>query len=214
MILRDAKILKNEKRRLLRTIEKRASPVERARSSELLCKLFKAMSGWATCRSILFFAPQSSEPDIWPLIEQAIAEKKTVAFPKFDSDANEYRAAVTESPAHDLKRGKFGVQEPGDACRILDLADLDMILVPGLGFDSTGRRLGRGKGFYDRILAQTTGLAVGLAFDWQLIEEIPTEAHDIPMHRIVTPSRWLPCHEPKKEKRRLAAAVGKTVEAP
>lgn len=214
MILRAAKILKQEKRRRLRAIEERASPFERARSSELICKLFQAMSSWASCRSILFFAPQSKEPDIWPLIANALAAKKTVALPQFDAATKQYRAAVVKSLADDLKKGEFGIREPTNDCEAFPLADIDMILVPGLGFDPTGRRLGRGKGFYDRILTPATGLIVGMAFDWQMIEEIPTEGHDIPMHRIVTPSRWLACNEPPKAKRRLGAAVGKSVDAP
>lgn len=207
MIPRDAKILKQEKRRQLRALNKRASPSERARASELIDRLFRAMSGWESCQSILFFAPQPNEPDIWRLIGHAVATKKTVALPKFDPTGKEYRAAAVRSLGNDLEKGRFGVPEPKDRCDHLPLADIDMILVPGSGFDLSGNRLGRGKGFYDRILERTTGLIIGVAFDWQITEGIPSEAHDISMHRIVTPSRWLVCNEVGNEKRRPRAAV-------
>lgn len=214
MILRDVKNRKREMRRRLRELDQRASPSERARASELISKLFKAMSGWESCQSILFFAPQPTEPDIWRLIGHAVAAKKIVALPKFDPASNAYGAAEVRSLSNDLQKGAFDILEPKDSCDPIPLADIDMILAPGVGFDRSGRRLGRGKGFYDRILDQATGLIVGLAFDWQMTEEIPAEAHDIAMHRIATPSRWLVCNEPGNEKRRPKAAVENVIEAP
>lgn len=214
VILSDATILKRDERRRLRALDQRASAAERACASELIVKLFKAVSGWESCRSILFFAPQSQEPDIWRLMGHALAAKKTVALPSYDSASGEYGAAVVRSLTSDLKKGAFGIREPSEDCKPIPLADIDMILAPGMGFDEGGRRLGRGKGFYDRILAQTTGIIVGLAFEWQMREKIPTEAHDLPMHRIVTPSRWLVCNEAPKAKRRPGAAVENHVEAP
>ncbi|HTG44362.1 MAG TPA: 5-formyltetrahydrofolate cyclo-ligase, partial [Verrucomicrobiae bacterium] len=68
---------------------------------------------------------------------------------------------------------------------------LDFVLVPGVAFDSTGRRLGRGRGFYDQLLAGVTGIKCGVALDEQIVEKLPTEAHDIAMDYILTPTRWL-----------------------
>jgi 5-formyltetrahydrofolate cyclo-ligase len=62
-------------------------------------------------------------------------------------------------------------------------------LVPGVAFDVHGHRLGRGRGFYDRILAQASGIRCGVAYDFQLLEQIPTEAHDALMNFVMTPSR-------------------------
>ncbi len=61
----------------------------------------------------------------------------------------------------------------------------EVVLVPGLAFTRTGKRLGRGKGFYDRYLADYPGIKIGLAFPEQLLEDIPTEAHDVPMDLVV-----------------------------
>ncbi|MEO7298989.1 MAG: 5-formyltetrahydrofolate cyclo-ligase, partial [Verrucomicrobiota bacterium] len=58
-------------------------------------------------------------------------------------------------------------------------------------FDLTGRRLGRGKGFYDRLLAEIPGTKCGVCFDEQIVEEIPTESHDVRMDYVLTPTRWL-----------------------
>jgi 5-formyltetrahydrofolate cyclo-ligase len=68
---------------------------------------------------------------------------------------------------------------------------LDFILVPGVAFDLSGRRLGRGKGYYDRLLKQTRGTTCGVAFDEQIVGEIPVEPHDLNVNCILTPTRWI-----------------------
>ena len=80
------------------------------------------------------------------------------------------------APALDLEPGQFGVLEPRAACPAVPLNALDLILVPGVGFAPDGRRLGRGKGYYDRLLAGFQGTKCGIAFDWQVAMEIPASA--------------------------------------
>jgi len=63
--------------------------------------------------------------------------------------------------------------------------------VPGLGFDLSGHRLGRGRGYYDRLLAGIAGVKCGVAFDPQVVAQIPAERHDVNMNFILTPTRWL-----------------------
>ena len=67
--------------------------------------------------------------------------------------------------------------------------DPGLIVVPAVGFDPQGSRLGHGKGFYDRLLPGTQALKVGICFDFQLFEHIPAEEHDVPMDRIIAGSR-------------------------
>ncbi|MEY2466031.1 MAG: 5-formyltetrahydrofolate cyclo-ligase, partial [Verrucomicrobiota bacterium] len=68
---------------------------------------------------------------------------------------------------------------------------LDLILVPGVAFELHGRRLGRGKGFYDRLLADMRGTTCGVAFDEQIVAEIPVEPHDVHLDYLLTPTRWI-----------------------
>jgi 5-formyltetrahydrofolate cyclo-ligase len=91
----------------------------------------------------------------------------------------------------DIFTGKFGVSEPVPECGAVPLNRFDLVLVPGMAFDLSGNRLGRGKGFYDRILSETSGVKCGVAYDFQLLETIPTEAHDARVNFIFTPSRAL-----------------------
>ena len=67
----------------------------------------------------------------------------------------------------------------------------DLILVPGVAFDLHGRRLGRGKGFYDQLLAAVRGTTCGVAFEQQMVREVPVEPHDIHLNSILTPTRWI-----------------------
>lgn len=84
-----------------------------------------------------------------------------------------------------LELGAFHIEEPqGDD--IVDPAEIELIVVPAVAYDKTGNRLGRGKGFYDRLLATTKATKIGVAYDFQLVETLPAEDHDIPMDFIIT----------------------------
>jgi 5-formyltetrahydrofolate cyclo-ligase len=73
----------------------------------------------------------------------------------------------------------------------VDLKRLDLVLVPGLAFDRHGRRLGRGRGYYDRLLAEVPGTSCGVAFDEQLVASDPVGPLDVPLNCILTPSHWI-----------------------
>ncbi len=97
--------------------------------------------------------------------------------------------AALNTLATEIKTGKFGVREPGPTCGEISLDQFDLVLVPGMAFDLSGNRLGRGRGFYDRLLAKVSGIKCGVAFDFQLLERIPTEPHDAKVDFMLTPSR-------------------------
>lgn len=86
-----------------------------------------------------------------------------------------------------LHTGAYDIQEP-DGEEIIDPDTLDMIIVPAVAYDRSGNRLGRGKGFYDRLLSSTKATTVGVAYDFQLYDELPTEPHDIPVDMVITQS--------------------------
>jgi 5-formyltetrahydrofolate cyclo-ligase len=139
----------------------------------------------------LLFAPLTDELDAWPLVELALMAGKTVALPAFVSGTNTYTARRIGDVARDVVAGKFGIREPADGCKEIALNQLDLVLVPGLAFDARGGRLGRGKGFYDRLLAGVRGTKCGVAFDEQLVDAVPVGPHDIRLNCILTPTRWI-----------------------
>ena len=96
-----------------------------------------------------------------------------------------------------FRSGRFGIREPRPDNGPVEpgaAAGEDVVwLVPGLGFDRSGRRLGRGRGYYDRLLRGVRGLTIGVAFDWQIVPEIPAGALDARMDMLVTETALIPC---------------------
>ena len=169
------------------------SAVTQASASRALCIRLCQQPIWRSAKSVLLFASLRNEPDLWPLAAEALAAGKAVAFPRCSAATQSYVAAYIHDLDGDLHSGQFGIREPKPHCREFPLNRLDLVLVPGVAFDPHGRRLGRGKGFYDRLLADVRGVKCGVAFDEQIVPEVPVGPHDAPLNCIVTPSRWLEC---------------------
>jgi 5-formyltetrahydrofolate cyclo-ligase len=181
---------KAQMRRQVRAEVNRMTPEERISASASARTRLTAQPQWQGSKSVLFFAPVPGELDIWPLLEPALKEGKCVCLPRFEEGRDHYVACRIGNGSSHVKAGRFGIREAADSCEELSLNRLDLILVPGVAFDSRGCRLGRGKGFYDQLLATACGLTCGVAFDQQIVREIPVEAHDVHVNCILTPSRW------------------------
>jgi 5-formyltetrahydrofolate cyclo-ligase len=177
-------------RRQLREAVRALTPAEAAGAAAALRDRLVTQPAWQQARTILLFVPAPDEPDIWPLVDKALREGRTVALPRHDPATDTYGAAQVQDPDTDLVPGRFGLREPGPQCPSVPLNRLDLALVPGLGFTPTGGRLGRGKGYFDRLLPSVSGLACGVAFDCQLVDTLPLEPHDAVLNAVLTPTRW------------------------
>ena len=164
---------------------------EREQASASACALLQLQTIWKDAKSILFFAPLPNEVNIWALLPEALKLKKVVLLPRFDTKSGHYGACQVLDLDLDLTPGKFGIIEPAHTCSGFALNQLDLVLVPGLAFAPDGRRLGRGGGFYDRLLPEVSGIKCGVAFDEQIVSSIPVEPHDARVTCILTPSRWV-----------------------
>ncbi len=183
--------LKKALRARIRASLKELSAAERAAASVQACARLPQQEIWQSARSILFYAPLPDELDIRPLWDAALAQFKIVALPRYANETGAYVACCVGALYASLVPGRFGIMEPKDDALIFPLNQLDLVLAPGVGFDLTGRRLGRGKGFYDRLLREVTGTKCGIGFDQQVVKEIPVEVHDIHLNCMLTPTRWL-----------------------
>lgn len=130
---------------------------------------------------------------LWNLLEEGRENSFVVPFCQ-DAELEAWRIFSPE----ELEPGIFGIPEPTVALRaeperFVSPESLDFVLVPGLAFDENGRRLGRGKGYYDRFLARLdpTALTVALAFECQMFDRIPVDEHDRPVSAIVTENRTI-----------------------
>lgn len=107
------------------------------------------------------------------------------AFPKVVG--NELVFHQIQNTANDLVIGAYGILEPKSGTKEIEITKIDLFLCPGLGFDHRGARIGRGRGFYDRALANARPDAVklGVCFGFQLVENIEMEEHDIRMNGVI-----------------------------
>ena len=186
---------KADLRSKIRAALEKISPAVRAVESIELNE--RLQSQMPSANTILFFAPLPDELDVWPVLERSLALGTNCALPFFDAEKRTYGAKQIQTLATDIVTGKFGVREPAAKCVDVPLDQFDLVLVPGLAFDLQGNRLGRGRGFYDRLLEKISGIKCGVSYDLQLLETIPTEPHDVKVDFVFTPARCV------KTKRRI-----------
>lgn len=167
------------------------TPVERAGAGAGALAVLRGRPEWRSARAVLAFAPRGDEIDLTPVLREVLATGGLLALPRFDPVAGGYGAARVTDWDRDLRPARFGVLEPSPVCPQVPINQLDFALVPGLGFDRAGRRLGRGKAYYDQLLAVFSGTVCGVALDGQVVDELPVEPHDRVMDCILTPTRWL-----------------------
>lgn len=146
---------------------------------------------WQRAHAVLLYAPLPDELDLWPILGIALAEGKTVVLPRYRPDLKTYDGARVMDLTQDVAPGFYGIREPKAEAPSFSLKLLDLVLVPAVALGLDGCRLGRGKGFYDRLLAKVSGTKCGVAFDQQVQAQLPAEVHDIRLDCILTPTRWL-----------------------
>lgn len=127
------------------------------------------------------------EVDTHPLIRDMLKHKKRVVVPVTDFDTDSLRHVVLNS-FDDLQPNKWGVPEPSIGIKA-DVRELELVVVPMVAGDKKGNRLGYGKGFYDRFLAEVDCPTIGLCFEECMIEKIPVEPFDIKLDKIITQER-------------------------
>lgn len=162
-----------------------------AEDSRSICQLILREAWWPCSGVLMVYAPISNEPDVAGVIRAGISAGVAVAVPRIDWATGRLEPARIADLEKDLTPSRHGIREPGDRCPAVDLRHIDAVLVPGVAFGERGERLGRGGGFYDRFFArgELRARRVGVAFDFQVVPEVPVGRHDARMDVVVTPSR-------------------------
>lgn len=168
--------------------KRRVQPKEvAARASEAICSRLEALPEFQRAQSVLFYYPIHGEVDVRPLLEK-YQSSKVVLLPVAHRYSLELRPYAGRK---DLKRGRFGIPEPQTRKY---KGHIDLIVVPGVAFDRQLNRLGRGGGYYDRFLKKyqlTTKVAV--AYDFQMVDEVPVNKRDHKVNLIITPNEVISC---------------------
>lgn len=181
---------KQEVRR--RAIECRGRESHQDAGSRAITRRLLALPEYAAARKVAYYVGVRDEVRTREAIAASLADHKRIAVPYCHGD--ELRLCWLDR-LDELAVGAFRIEEPRPDLRTrpernVSASELDLIVVPGVAFDPAGGRIGYGRGYYDRLLtsvARTTTI-VAMAFDCQIIPQVPREPHDIMMHRIITPT--------------------------
>jgi len=150
------------------------------KNSQTLEKRIRTLEEYRRSMTVGIYMPLPGEPDLRGLL----SDKKHFCVPVYKREQNCYFMAAIDQTTR-FHAGRYGIQEPVHAPEV-DIKKIDLILVPGVAFDSCGNRLGHGCGYFDRLLKGFNGITLGVAFNFQLLPRIPHHVHDIRMHIIVT----------------------------
>jgi 5-formyltetrahydrofolate cyclo-ligase len=163
--------------------------VEKQAASQAICKQLNSMGSIIHADSIFVFLPLPDEVDLMPLIELWIDESRTVCVPLINWEEHTMRGGLLSSlQPNDLVTSGHGIKEPKER-HPLPSDCIDVIIVPGIGFDTLGGRLGRGGGYYDRFISRDRPpIVIGVCFDEQLVDTVPKEPHDQLMTAVITPT--------------------------
>lgn len=176
-------IVQNEKqkiRREIRSIKGNQCQQEmREISAEILSRL-ESLSEYTEAKNILLYHSLPDEVDTTGFIRKWEG-KKNILLPVVEKDELLIRRYKPEN----ISKGSFGIYEPQGE-NITDLSQIELAIIPGVAFDRCMNRLGRGKGYYDKLLVKTTALRIGICFDFQLRDHIPAEPFDCLMDIIIT----------------------------
>ena len=137
----------------------------------------------AEAQTIMAYYSLPDEVNTHALIDELVAEGKTVLLPKVTGDDTMELRRYTGRA--DLQEGSYHILEPVGE-RFTDYAAIDLAVIPGVAFTPDGKRLGRGKGYYDRFLTLIPDVyKIGMCFPWQLVDHVPCDEHDIGMDAVV-----------------------------
>lgn len=167
-------------------LKKRASfsPEIRREKSQKILESLKGLEVFRASKKILAYFTHKDEVDTLPMIAEILKEKE-VYLPKI-AEENQFHALPIKN-LEELVISKEGIPEPkGDASESYD-KEIQLVLVPGLGFDLKGTRLGTGKGYYDRYFEKYAHtVKIGLAYQEQVLDSLPKDSYDVPVNWLIT----------------------------
>jgi 5-formyltetrahydrofolate cyclo-ligase len=178
--------------RILR--DRDAKPAEaRTAASASIAATLSMRKDFASSTTVLLTLPFGSEWDTRALVAAALARSKTVALPRVNLATRMLDLCAIARLEDDAAPGYRGIPEPAAHCRLLDLASVDWVLVPGVAFDADGGRIGYGGGFYDRLLPllRADAYRIAGAFEMQIVDRVPAASHDVTVAAIITEARTI-----------------------
>ena len=170
------------------------SQIERDTRSTIVALQFLGTEAFKGAKTIFTYASYGSEVSTNYILWKAPLLGKKICVPKVNLKTSEMWP-VKISGLKSLKPNSIGIPEPSFWSLRAEPKEVDIILVPGTVFDMRGHRIGSGKGFYDKYLTahKNNATAIGLAYDFQVVNELPDESHDVRVDKIITEKRIINC---------------------
>jgi len=163
-------------------------PEEKKQKDDGIVKKLSRLQEFRKAGTILFYLPIHGEVNLRGLFSKFVLNKKFI-LPRIKDEKTLHLYHIDD--LEDTAPGKFKIPEPKLHLQRAAASEVDLALVPGVAFAKSGHRIGYGKGFYDRLIKKIKGPKIGIAYDFQMVENIPAEKHDTPMDIIVTEKRIL-----------------------
>ena len=163
----------------------------RDKSQQVFLNLTETVE-YINSRNIMFYVATRSEVQTEEMIKTSIKMGKNVFVPIILTECLNLAPSKIFDFDIELEKGKKGILEPKkEYYRLFPSENIDLIIVPGVAFDLSGNRIGRGFGYYDNFLRKVRSSAkiVALAFEMQIVKKIPNDKNDIPVHKIITEKR-------------------------
>ena len=169
----------------MRELKRAVTMEEKLRRSEAVMRQVEALPEFRKARVVLLYWSMADEVQTHAFVNRWYGDK-VLLLPCVDGDDLLLRQYT--GPQCLVEGEQFGIGEPDASLPVYtDLDSVEMIIVPGVAFDRAGNRMGRGRGFYDRLLKSTpNAVKLGVAYDFQLIDSVPVEPHDVRMNRVIT----------------------------
>lgn len=178
---------KIEIRKEILNIRNNLTPELSAYNSRIIIDKLKATEEYKNSKSIMVYMDFKNEVNTKDFINEALSEGKKIIIPYTDTD-KVLIIPVEINSLDDLITCKFGYLEPKKEkiSNPYDIEKIDLVVVPGVAFDKKRNRIGFGKGYYDRLLTSRRAKAVAIAYEFQVLDEVPAQEHDIKMDMIIT----------------------------
>jgi 5-formyltetrahydrofolate cyclo-ligase len=165
----------------------------KAKSAQIMDRLFD-FANFLEARVVLFYMNTKSEVGTVDMITRAMAAEKSIVLPCVDKKEKQLITYKVDDLEQDLEPGYGKIPEPtAQRCKQMPFEHIDLAIIPGIAFDERGGRIGHGTGFYDRLIPklEITTRKVGLAFECQIVPQIPMEPHDRYIDIIITEKRTI-----------------------
>ena len=164
------------------------SSTEKSAADDAIQDTFLALPEYEAADSIALYFATNNEVSTEKITFHALLAGKALFLPAVEGAEMLFRRVTSRD---DLVNGRFGIRQPSAGCAAADPEEIQLLVIPGVGFDLSGQRVGYGKGYYDRALhrLEGNGNLIALCYEFQLVDSLAGEQHDVNMDRIITERR-------------------------